>query len=144
MNKCTCSYDDNMHDFKCAVNGNVVSDPLLSDAKEWSLKEGYVSVSYLQRILRIGYTRAARLVELLIEEGFCEEARVQVDSPRHKIVSVDQSRAADSPVKSSMSKGYKFAVVNCPNCQLPVKENWLVKHIKSDCKMPAHRAQPAA
>lgn len=49
-------------------------------------------------------------------------------------------RAADSPsgysVKSSMPKGYKFAMVNCPNCQRPVKENWLVKHIKSGCKIP--------
>ena len=100
MNKCTCSYDDNMHDFKCAVNGNVITDPLLSDAKEWSLKEGYVSVSYLQRILRVGYTRAARLVELLIEEGFCEEARVQVDSPRHKIVAVEQLLALDTALPS--------------------------------------------
>ena len=95
MNKCTCSYDDNMHDSHCAINGYVESDPLLPKAKEWSLKEGYVSVSYLQRILRVGYTRAARLVELLIEEGFCEEARVHVDSPRHKIVAVEQLRAAD-------------------------------------------------
>lgn len=50
-------------------------------------------------------------------------------------------RAADLPigysVKSSMPKGYRFAVVNCPKCQRPVKENWLVKHIKSGCSVPA-------
>lgn len=123
MNKCTCSFDDNMHDFKCAVNGNVVSDPLLSEAKEWSLKEGYVSVSYLQRILRVGYTRAARLVELLIEEGFCEEARVQVDSPRHKIVAVEQLRAADVRVCTCENPS-SYEMVDglfCGNCGMPAR-----------------------
>lgn len=47
-------------------------DPLLDEAKEWSRKQGYVSVSYIQRIMRVGYTRASRLVDLMIEQEFCE------------------------------------------------------------------------
>ena len=47
-------------------------DPLLEEAKEWSRKQGYVSVSYIQRIMRVGYTRAARLVDCMVEECFCE------------------------------------------------------------------------
>jgi DNA segregation ATPase FtsK/SpoIIIE-like protein len=47
-------------------------DPLFDEAKELSQKKGYVSVSYIQRMLRVGYTRAARLVDLMIEQEFCE------------------------------------------------------------------------
>lgn len=47
-------------------------DPLLDEAKEWSQKQGYVSVSYIQRVMRVGYTRASRLVDLMIEQKFCE------------------------------------------------------------------------
>jgi DNA segregation ATPase FtsK/SpoIIIE-like protein len=49
-----------------------LKDPLLPQAKEVSTKHGFVSLSYMQRTLRIGYCRAARLIDLLIEEGFCE------------------------------------------------------------------------
>lgn len=49
------------------------TDPLLDEAKEWSKKQGYVTVSYIQRMMRIGYTRASKLVDLMIEEGFCEK-----------------------------------------------------------------------
>jgi DNA segregation ATPase FtsK/SpoIIIE-like protein len=51
----------------------IEKDPLIEQAKKVSRKVGYVSVSYLQRNMRIGYTRAASLVDKLIEEGFCEK-----------------------------------------------------------------------
>ncbi len=44
---------------------------LLERAKELSRKQGYVSVSYLQRNLPIGYWRAGQFVEQLRAEGFC-------------------------------------------------------------------------
>jgi len=44
---------------------------LLERAKELSRKQGYVSVSYLQRNLPIGYWRAGQIVEQLRAEGFC-------------------------------------------------------------------------
>jgi DNA segregation ATPase FtsK/SpoIIIE-like protein len=49
-----------------------MNDPLLPQAKEASIKQGFVTLSNTQRMLRIGYSRAARLIDLLIEEGFCE------------------------------------------------------------------------
>ncbi|MFZ6015685.1 MAG: DNA translocase FtsK 4TM domain-containing protein [Patescibacteria group bacterium] len=46
------------------------SDPLIEDAKEEIIRAGKASASLLQRRLRIGYARAARLLDLLEEEGF--------------------------------------------------------------------------
>jgi len=54
---------------------NIKSDELLDEAKRLSTEYGKVSVSYLQRALRIGYVRAARLVDILIFERFCEKER---------------------------------------------------------------------
>jgi S-DNA-T family DNA segregation ATPase FtsK/SpoIIIE len=44
-------------------------DPLLEDAIDLVRREGRASVSMLQRRLRIGYTRAARLVDTMEEKG---------------------------------------------------------------------------
>jgi DNA segregation ATPase FtsK/SpoIIIE-like protein len=46
-------------------------DELIEQAKEASRKVGYVSVSHIQRALRIGYTRAASLVDKLQADAFC-------------------------------------------------------------------------
>lgn len=48
-------------------------DPLLEKAKEVSREVGYVSVTYLQRKLRVGYTRASSIVDKLIMQEFCEK-----------------------------------------------------------------------
>lgn len=45
-------------------------DELFQEAKEWIIETGNASVSTLQRHLRLGYTRAARLIDQL------EEAKV--------------------------------------------------------------------
>ncbi len=52
------------------VNPDEDSDPLLSDAKEVILQAGKASASLLQRRLKVGYARAARILDLLEEEGF--------------------------------------------------------------------------
>ena len=44
-------------------------DDLYEDAKEIVLEAGKASTSYLQRKLRVGYSRAARLVDMLEERG---------------------------------------------------------------------------
>ena len=44
-------------------------DPLLKDSIDIVRKEGKASVSMLQRKLRIGYTRASRLMDVMEERG---------------------------------------------------------------------------
>ncbi|MBI4139100.1 DNA translocase FtsK 4TM domain-containing protein [Candidatus Uhrbacteria bacterium] len=46
------------------------SDPFLPDAKEEILRAGKASASLLQRRLKVGYARAARILDLLEQEGF--------------------------------------------------------------------------
>ncbi len=60
--------------------GSTDGDPLLSEAIDLIRREGRASVSMLQRRLRIGYTRAARLVDVMEERGIVgpPEANSQV------------------------------------------------------------------
>jgi S-DNA-T family DNA segregation ATPase FtsK/SpoIIIE len=51
------------------VDREAAEDPLYEAAKELALQHSRVSASLLQRRLHIGYPRAARLVDLLEEEG---------------------------------------------------------------------------
>ncbi len=44
-------------------------DDLYEEAREEVIKAGKASTSYIQRKLRVGYARAARLVDLLEERG---------------------------------------------------------------------------
>lgn len=55
-------------------------DPLLADAIELVRREGRASVSMLQRRMRVGYTRAARLVDVMQDKGIVgpPEANSQV------------------------------------------------------------------
>ncbi|MEO5927774.1 MAG: DNA translocase FtsK 4TM domain-containing protein [Patescibacteria group bacterium] len=46
------------------------SDPMLPSAKEEIIRAGKASASLLQRRLKVGYARAARLLDLLEQEGF--------------------------------------------------------------------------
>jgi S-DNA-T family DNA segregation ATPase FtsK/SpoIIIE len=45
------------------------ADPLLNEAIDLARRQGRASISMLQRRLRIGYTRAARLIETMEEKG---------------------------------------------------------------------------
>ncbi|MBI3334987.1 MAG: DNA translocase FtsK, partial [Candidatus Portnoybacteria bacterium] len=44
-------------------------DELYDQAREIALETGKVSASFLQRKLQIGYARAARLLDMMEEEG---------------------------------------------------------------------------
>ena len=50
-------------------------DPLFEQALEIVLQQGKASASYIQRKLKIGYNRAARLVELMEEKGIVGKAQ---------------------------------------------------------------------
>ena len=52
-----------------ASNGDVGGDEMYQDAKDIVIKSGKASASLLQRRLRVGYARAARLLDLLEEQG---------------------------------------------------------------------------
>lgn len=55
--------------FFSASLGDDDEDDLYDDAKQAVMAAGKASTSYLQRKLRVGYSRAARLIDLLEERG---------------------------------------------------------------------------
>lgn len=55
--------------FSARIDSDDDSDDLYEDAKIAVLKAGKASTSYLQRVLRIGYSRAARLMDILENNG---------------------------------------------------------------------------
>ncbi len=68
------SLDINLETAQSAVEigtdgGDGEEDDLYEEARELVLKAGKASTSYLQRRLRIGYARAARLIDMLEERG---------------------------------------------------------------------------
>ena len=52
-------------------------DPLLDEAKEIITSDGKTSISYLQRRLKIGYNRAATIIEQLEKTGFLSKPDVK-------------------------------------------------------------------
>ncbi len=54
--------------------GDLTEDVLFNDALSIAQEEGKISASYLQRRLKIGYNRAARIVELMEEKGYISAA----------------------------------------------------------------------
>lgn len=71
----TINFDDttsssNDATFNAMINGgDDAGDELYEQAKDIVIEAGKASTSYLQRRLRVGYSRAARLVDLLEENG---------------------------------------------------------------------------
>ena len=60
-------------------------DPLFNEAVEKILDLNYVSVSIIQRKLRIGYTRATRIIEAMEEKGII--SKLQGTKPRKVLIS---------------------------------------------------------
>jgi S-DNA-T family DNA segregation ATPase FtsK/SpoIIIE len=56
---------------------NIEFDELYEDAKEIVLTEKKTSISYIQRRLRIGYNRAATIVEQLEQSGVLSEVNAK-------------------------------------------------------------------
>ncbi len=55
--------------FNSMVDGNEAEDELYDDARIAVIEAGKASTSYIQRKLRVGYSRAARLMDLLEDNG---------------------------------------------------------------------------
>ncbi|MBI2639606.1 MAG: DNA translocase FtsK [Candidatus Sungbacteria bacterium] len=56
-------------DFDEFANNDEDGDPLYDEARDLVVKAGKASASYLQRRLKVGYARAARLLDILEERG---------------------------------------------------------------------------
>jgi len=68
-------------------------DDLLEDAKQVILQAGKASASLLQRRLRVGYARAARILDILEEHGFIGPA--DGSKPREVLVKNDTVEGMD-------------------------------------------------
>ena len=55
---------------EAGAQGEDYEDELLREAARLVLESGQASISMLQRKLRVGYSRAARLIDMLEEKGF--------------------------------------------------------------------------
>ena len=79
--------------FSAMVNGNDdADDELYQDAKLAVMEAGKASTSYLQRKLRVGYSRAARLIDLLEENGVIGPA----DGSKAREIMATQTDANDA------------------------------------------------
>jgi len=85
------SDDNDPEAFFNSVTEEDDEDDLYQDARESVLSAGKASTSYLQRKLRIGYSRAARLMDLLEERGVIGPA----DGAKPRTILEDNNETAD-------------------------------------------------
>ncbi|EKE25278.1 MAG: hypothetical protein ACD_5C00226G0004 [uncultured bacterium] len=91
----TTTYTDDKIDF-ADVDSSDAEDPLYEEAKKIVIQSGKASSSLLQRRLRIGYSRAARLIDILEENGIIGEA--DGAKPREILVGQESTDYSDSVV----------------------------------------------
>ena len=82
--------------FAGSVGGDDDDDELFEDAKATVIQAGKASTSYLQRKLRVGYSRAARLMDLLEERGVIGPANGS--KPREVLVGLDEESSDNEDV----------------------------------------------
>ena len=75
-------------------NGGADEDDLYEEARETVIRVGKASTSYLQRKLRIGYARAARLIDILEEKGVISEG--DGAKPREVLIKPPEGFVADA------------------------------------------------
>jgi S-DNA-T family DNA segregation ATPase FtsK/SpoIIIE len=89
----------NMNSFMGSIGGDDdgPEDELFEDAKYAVMEAGKASTSYLQRKLRIGYSRAARLMDILEEQGVIGPA--DGARPREVLVGKNNANNQDNDVE---------------------------------------------
>ena len=70
------------------------TDPLFDDAARLVVSEGMGSASFLQRRMRVGFSRAARLIDMLADDGILGPA--QGSKPREVLVPANYFEEVDS------------------------------------------------
>ncbi len=75
---------------KSSVSSDIeeYDDPLYNDIVEFAIKTGKISASLLQRRFRLGYNRAARIVDLLEERGII--GPINGSKPREVLVKLEE------------------------------------------------------
>jgi S-DNA-T family DNA segregation ATPase FtsK/SpoIIIE len=86
------------------------SDPLFDQALEIVLQQGKASASYIQRKLKIGYNRAARLVELMEEKGIVGPA--QGSKPRDLVRNPEIAGRASTASRHEAGYGQSSLIGN--------------------------------
>lgn len=79
-------------------------DELLEEAKDIIVQAGKASASLLQRRLRVGYARAARILDILEEQGFIGPA--DGAKPREILVTKEDNQQQDSSFASFNTKSF--------------------------------------
>ena len=74
-------------------NGEDDDDPLYNEIVDFCIESGKVSASLLQRRFRLGYNRAARIVDLLEERGIIGPANGS--KPREVLVKMDSGASIE-------------------------------------------------
>ncbi|MEX0650197.1 MAG: DNA translocase FtsK [Candidatus Andersenbacteria bacterium] len=75
-------------DFGGSGSGEGIDDSMYEDAKQVVIESDKASASLLQRRLRVGYARAARLIDMLEEQGIISTA--EGNKPREILVSAEE------------------------------------------------------
>lgn len=86
-------------------SGDSGNDDLLSEAKQLVVDSGTASASFLQRRLKVGYARAARLLDLMEEQGIVGPARGA--KPRDILVDSIGYDQPDEQYKNGPSDDYQ-------------------------------------
>jgi S-DNA-T family DNA segregation ATPase FtsK/SpoIIIE len=87
-------FDEDAEDAEPGLFDDGEGDPLFEKALEIVLQQGKASASFIQRRLKIGYNRSARLVELMEERGIVGPA--QGSKPRDVIRNPDFASRPDA------------------------------------------------
>ena len=74
-------------EIEAEIDNSSEEEPLLREAIEIAVQEGQVSISYIQRRLKIGYNRSANIVERMEEMGIVSES----DGSKPRKVLVDKT-----------------------------------------------------
>lgn len=86
-----------------ALNKNISDeDPMLNDAIKVVIKNGMASTSILQRNLKLGYARAARLIDIMEERGIV--GPYEGSKPREVLITKEQFASKNRTVNTAIEK----------------------------------------
>jgi S-DNA-T family DNA segregation ATPase FtsK/SpoIIIE len=88
------TYDHLYDEAKAELDQEGASDDMLDRAKELAYEHNRISTSLIQRRLRIGYPRAARLMDLLEEAGVVGPAE---GGGSRQVLGPDKHAGSDDP-----------------------------------------------